>query len=348
MTATPSNSSSADAGFSAMGHAYRANARVDVKSPTFLARLEGWRPARSLLWQGIRGALPPALGLMRGRCRVDGHRIHFVHGGGRRDAPVLFLHGFGSIKENWLQMRPLIGGYRMIAPDLPGFGESHFHADQSYDFVSQARRVAAFIESVARGPVHLVGNSMGGAIAAYVASTRPDLVRSLVLMNAAGVPGSEQSAFERTVMSGKNTLVPKTLAHTRRLAEFVVARGAVMSWAVAPVLHAEMRHRYHVNHRIFSDILDVPEDPRHVFARISVPTLVLWGDSDRVLSASSAHVMASIIPGAKCRVLRGVGHLPMIEAPLKTTRAMKRLWRHADSLRGDPLNPSKTTLPTEA
>lgn len=334
MRTTPTRSVTTSAGFSDMGRAYTANARVNVRSPAFVARLDAWRPDQSLVWRGIREALPPVVGLRRDECQIDGHRIGFVRGGRRQDVPVLLLHGFGSCKENWLQMKPLLGkGFRMIAPDLPGFGESDFHPSQSYDFLSQARRIEAFIEHVAGEPVHLVGNSMGGAIAAYVASTRPDLVRSLVLMNAAGVHGTEQSTFERTVMTGNNTLVPKTLAHTRRLAELVVARGAVMSWAIAPVLHAEMRNRYHVNHRIFSDILNVQEDPRNVFSRISVPTLVLWGDTDRVLSASAAHEMASLIPGAECRILRGVGHLPMIEAPFRTKRAIERLWRRADSLR---------------
>lgn len=336
MNTSAPHSMAPDTGFAAMGNAYRANARVDVGSPDFVARLDAWRPGNSLVWRGIRGALPQAVGLTREKCMVEDHRICFVRGGRKRDAPVLLLHGFGASKENWLHMQPLIGkGFSMIAPDLPGFGESDFHPGQSYDFLSQARRVAAFIEASSSGPVHLIGNSMGGAIAAYVAAARPDLVRSLVLMNAAGIPGREQSTFERTVMTGNNTLVPRTLAHTRRLAALVVARGEVMSWAIAPVLHAEMRHRYHVNHRIFSDILDVQEDPRIVFSRISAPTLVLWGDSDRVLSASSAHEMASIIPGAEYRILRGVGHLPMVEAPLRTTRAMTRLWRHADSIRGE-------------
>lgn len=178
---------------------------------------------------------------------------------------------------------------------------------------------------------------MGGGIAGVVAARHPEVLRSVTLMNAAGVPGARPSLFEQAVVSGRNELIPRTLSETARLISLVTSRGSRLNALAAPLLHAELAHRFHVNHRLFHDMLEVDVEPAQEFARIRIPALVLWGEQDRVLDVSSAAAMAQVIPGSTQTVLPGVGHLPMIEAPLMTARALRAFWTTTHSA-GSPAN----------
>lgn len=313
--------------FCDMGAAYRRNAAVDVSTAEFQRHLARWQARSGVAWAALRHLSPAFAGLARRKAWVMDHRMVFLTGGRREGEPVVFLHGFGSSKENWLTFAPLIGRrYRVLAPDIPGFGESGFIRSAGYGLAHQAERMARFLERCVGEPVHLVGSSMGGGIAAYVAAQHPQWVRSLTLMNAAGVPGDRPSRFEQALVKGRNELIPRTLGETVRMVSLVASRGDRLSMLAAPLLHAELAPRYYVNHRLFAEFLDVEADPAREYARIRTPTLVLWGDQDRVLDVSSADAMARIIPGATRKVLRGVGHLPMIEAPFVTARTLQKFW----------------------
>ncbi|MDF3029789.1 MAG: alpha/beta hydrolase fold protein [Moraxellaceae bacterium] len=315
------------AGFSGMAAAYRRNAVVDVAAAEFQRRLVRWRPRADVVWTALRRLSPALTGMARRHSWILDHRLVFIEGGCRQGEPVVLLHGFGSSKENWLTLAPLIGRrYRVIAPDLPGFGESGFNRNVRYGLAEQAERIARFIDRHVGEQVHLVGSSMGGGVAGFVAARHPELLRSVTLMNAAGIPGGRPSFFEQAVVSGRNELIPRTLGETVRLASLVLSRGGRLRALAAPLLHAELAHRYHVNHRLFHDILDVDVEPAHEFARIRVPAHVLWGAQDRVLDASSAEAMARVIPGSTHTVLPGVGHLPMLEAPFMTARTLQAFW----------------------
>jgi pimeloyl-ACP methyl ester carboxylesterase len=313
--------------FVAMADDYRRNAVVDVTSEEFQRRLRRWRPRSPAVWSLLRRVSPALVGMARNRACVMEHRLCFLEGGRSGGEPVVLLHGFGSSKENWLALAPLLGRrHRIIAPDLPGFGESGFYPDSHYGLGAQAERMASFIHSQIGQPVHLVGSSMGGGIAGLIAARFPEIVRSVTLMNAAGVPGARCSHFEQMVASGRNELIPRTLGETAKLMSLVVARGASLGFLAAPLLQAELVHRYGVNHRVFSDILGVDVEPAVEFSRIQVPALVLWGERDRVLDVSSAEAIAHLIPGSRRIVIPDVGHLPMIEAPFLTARALREFW----------------------
>ncbi|MDP2226325.1 MAG: alpha/beta fold hydrolase [Moraxellaceae bacterium] len=328
----------APAGFSGMAAAYRRNAIVDVAAVEFQRRLRRWRPRADVVWTALRRLSPALAGMARQHAWILDHRLVFIEGGRRTGEPVVLLHGFGSSKENWLTLAPLIGRrYRVIAPDLPGFGESGFNRNERYGLAAQAERVARFIDRHVGEPVHLVGSSMGGGIAGVVAARHPEVLRSVTLMNAAGVPGARPSLFEQAVVSGRNELIPRTLSETARLISLVTSRGSRLNALAAPLLHAELAHRFHVNHRLFHDMLEVDVEPAQEFARIRIPALVLWGEQDRVLDVSSAAAMAQVIPGSTQTVLPGVGHLPMIEAPLMTARALRAFWTTTHSA-GSPAN----------
>src|SRR6185503_3465316 len=131
----------------------------------------------------LDGVLPPWPGSEE---RLDG-KVTFVR---RTPAsapgaePALYLHGLGGSSQNWTDLAYLLAG-RLDgeAIDLPGFGYSD--PGRSYAIAAMADRVIRWIEERDRGPVHLFGNSLGGAITVWVAGTRPDLVRTLTLVSPA-------------------------------------------------------------------------------------------------------------------------------------------------------------------
>src|ERR1044072_5432484 len=109
--------------------------------------------------------------------------------------PALYLHGLGGSSQNWSALMPLLDGLvDSEALDLPGFGDSPPPDDGDYSVTGHARSVIRYLDAAERGPVHLFGNSMGGAVATRVAAVRPDLVRTLTLVS----PALPETRVQRT------------------------------------------------------------------------------------------------------------------------------------------------------
>lgn len=101
-------------------------------------------------------------------------------------APALLVHGLGGSSQNWSALMPLLTDVLdSEAVDLPGFGDSPPPDDGNYSVTGHARAVIRLLDAGGRGPVHLFGNSLGGAVATRVAAVRPDLVRTLTLVSPA-------------------------------------------------------------------------------------------------------------------------------------------------------------------
>ena len=128
-------------------------------------------------WDGV---LPPWPGE-----QVDGLFVRRSPAA-ERGEPALFVHGLGGASTNWTDLMALLAG-RLDgwALDLPGFGRSAPPADGSYALRTHLRVVVRLLEDSGRGPVHLFGNSLGGAVATRVAARRPDLVKTLTLVSPA-------------------------------------------------------------------------------------------------------------------------------------------------------------------
>ncbi|MEM9058240.1 MAG: alpha/beta fold hydrolase, partial [Pseudomonadota bacterium] len=132
-------------------------------------------------------------GLKTGTVEVDGATISYLHGG-TGDEVLLLVHGFGADKDNFLRVAPhLKRRFRLVAVDLPGFGESTRLTDAGYTFAEQATRLHAIAEALGLKRVHVAGSSMGGAIAMRYALQYPDEVASLWLLAPAGVEDAKDS-----------------------------------------------------------------------------------------------------------------------------------------------------------
>jgi abhydrolase domain-containing protein 6 len=290
--------------------------------------LKAWRPKRSL-WQRLLPLFTRQAGLNSKVSYVDDHRLHYWAGGCATGPVVVLLHGFGSSKENWVFVaRKLAKTYRLLVPDIPGFGQSDFLVNADYQLAGQADRLALWLAALNIEHAYVVGSSMGGAIAAQIAARYPNLVSKLCLMNAAGVPGKHLTQMESGLAAGVNYLAPMQAKDAWQV--FAIALHPQRRWfgfGLALLMGGAMSHRKTLNDYLFGELVESLADTYLQLPFIAAPTLVLWGDSDQVLDVSCADHFCESITDASAMILPAVGHLPMLEVPGLTARVLLDFWR---------------------
>ena len=261
-----------------------------------------------------------AAGLEQHSINVNGLRIEYLEGG-KGDTLVL-IHGFGANKDNWTRFaKHLTSHFRVIAPDLPGFGESSLAPDGVYTIRVQAERLKVFVQTLGIKSLHLGGNSMGGNIAGAYASLYPEDLKSLLLIAPGGIVSSEPSEMFRRLKDGKpNPLVAESIEDYERLLDFVFVKRPFIPRAIKKYLIQEAIEHQSLNRKIFKQLRSSVDDPplETMLKDLPVPTLIVWGEQDRVLHVSGAKILEAVMPNAKTEIMDAVGHLPMIEKPEET------------------------------
>lgn len=273
-------------------------------------------------------------GLVRKVATVNGAPCPYLEGGKPGGVPLVMVHGFGGDKDNWAFYAPyLTGHYRLICPDLPGFGESRRAADGDYSVEAQARWLGQFLDAVGVERCHLGGNSMGGYIALHFALMAPERLASLTLVNNAGVLGEHPSELQQMVLAqpGTSPLVPRSVADVRRLMAFVAYRPRPIPGRFLKVMlgvfaaHADLLDAIFA--RLLDSMLNAPLNDR--LGEVAVPTQIIWGRHDRLIDVSCATAEHAGIAGSELVVFEDAGHVPMIELPARTAKAqLEFLARH--------------------
>ena len=235
---------------------------------------------------------------------------------------IIMLHGFAVDKNNWIRFARNFPNHRVIIPDLPGHGESSYNAELVYDFYNQASWLNDFTEQLKLTKFHLIGNSMGGGIAAFYAHAYSDKVSSITLMDAAGVHSPDQSKLQQIIENNEpNPLIIRTESDFDRLREFAMEDQPFLPWPAAGVLARKSMARQAINDKIFADITDYAERVKEskenlkILSEIQQPAFILWGKEDRALDVSSVEVFEQYLPNSSSFIMEGVGHGPMIERP---------------------------------
>ncbi|MEM9173304.1 MAG: alpha/beta hydrolase [Pseudomonadota bacterium] len=249
--------------------------------------------------------------------------------GAESDRPVvLLIHGYGADKDNWLSYSRLLKRhYRVIAPDLPGFGESDRSHYQDYAPRTQAIRVAAFCRALSLPAVHVTGSSMGGYIATWMAIDHQSSVASLVLMNAAGVFGERASYVQQQAEQGINPLNVTTRTELRALIALLSVKSLyIPGFMLSHLLSNYRRYDVHLD-RVFWQLVNAQR--AEVLAQrlhtIHAPTLIIWGEQDQVIDVSCAAVFIENINNSQLLLVPDIGHIPMVEAPNQSARAHREL-----------------------
>jgi pimeloyl-ACP methyl ester carboxylesterase len=257
-----------------------------------------------------------------GRMKVAGRMISYVDHGSGDGPPVLFVHGLGGNWQNWLENLPRVGrARRCVALDLPGFGASDMPADR-ISISHYARLIEELCRRLELPTVTVVGNSMGGFVAAEMAMSYPDRVDRLVLAAAAGI--SVTTAYRRPTVTAARA---STIAGIFGVAKHrqVVVRPRLRHVALAPVVRHPTRLRPDITHEVmqafgspgYVPALDalLTYDFRDRLEEIVCPTLLVWGAEDMLVPVKDADEFERTVHDTRKVILDDTGHAPMLERP---------------------------------
>lgn len=263
-------------------------------------------------------------------------------------APALFVHGLGGQSTNWTDLmamlRDRVDG---VAVDLPGFGWSAPPLDRDWTPRRSAETLAELVvERWGGAPVHLFGNSMGGAIAVQLAARRPELVRTLTLVSPAlprivprrtsiHLPVVATPGIGRALMDKYLTLPADRRA--RATVSLCFADPSTVPQQRLDEATAEVRRRDELPYvqeaftqslrGLLATYLDASSSrPWKLAERISAPTLLVYGRRDKLVDPVAAHTTA--FPDRRVVLLMNCGHVAQIEAPQLVAEAWRDLFAH--------------------
>jgi pimeloyl-ACP methyl ester carboxylesterase len=262
-------------------------------------------------------ALPPA-----GELTVAGRRVRCrVTGDG---PPVVLLHGIGRTLDDFAAVQELLARHhRVISVDLPGHGGSA-PLDPPHTLPALAAAVAETLDAAGiTGPAHLVGNSLGGAVAMRLATDAPARAASLVLVNSAGFGREVTVALRLLALRplGRLLLRPHpAIARRTERAIFHDPAYATQERVAAALAVARQPHAARVMVELVRSLGTWrgvrPRWREELLARVAaldLPTLVVWGDRDLILPASHLANARARLPKAHCHLFPDTGHMPQIE-----------------------------------
>jgi pimeloyl-ACP methyl ester carboxylesterase len=255
---------------------------------------------------------------------VDGMTIHFQEFGDSSDPTVLLIHGYTASTFVWHRVAPKLAeqGFHIIAPDLVGFGYSEKPAWFDYSIASQARMIVRLMNILGIGRATVVGSSYGGAVASTVALDYSERVEKLVLVDAvcnddildhpllklAAMPGVgeiftsfflDSKAFHKMRM--KNTLAPAN--------HHLITKDRVES-VHRPLAARDAHHAVLATSRSW-DACRIQDDAQY----INQPTLIIWGDQDKVIPIENGERLFNSILNSRFVVFKDCGHVPPEENP---------------------------------
>jgi pimeloyl-ACP methyl ester carboxylesterase len=259
-------------------------------------------------------------GLKRRVVQVGDHRVVYSEGG--HGEPVVLLHGFGASADSWNRFaKPLTKRYRVIAPDLPGWGASTRLESASYAYPAQVERLHQFLSALGVKRFHLVGHSMGGFIASAYAARYPEDVITLGLIAPHGMVEPEPSELARDVAKGDNWLVATSHQEFDRLLNNVFAKRRYTPKVVLDYLADHAIRNAAKSAKIFAEMQTNDPPLAERLSHINAPALIIWGDQDRVLHVSCADLFRQGIKNSEVMVIPGSGHMPLVENARKCATA---------------------------
>ncbi|MET4923724.1 alpha/beta hydrolase [Streptomyces sp. PSRA5] len=275
----------------------------------------------------------------------------------RPGAPrALYVHGLGGSSQNWSDLMPLLADVvDGEAVDLPGFGDSPPPADRNYSITAHARAVIRLLDAGGHGPVHLFGNSLGGAVSTRVAAARPDLVRTLTLVS----PALPEIRVQHNALPTALLAVPGVAALFGRMTREWTAEqrtrgvmalcygdpGRVSEEGLRNAVE-EMERRQGLPYfweamtRSARGIVDAytlggQQGLWRQAERVLAPTLLVYGGRDQLVSYRMARKASAAFRDSRLLTLPDAGHVAMMEYPKVVAEAARSLIQESDGVTGE-------------
>lgn len=272
----------------------------------------------------------------------DGRQVH-VRDEGPRDAPIVLLHGSNADLHTWQAWTDALSAdYRVVRFDQRGHGLTGPAADADYSIETFAGDIDAVVDALGVERFVLAGNSMGGAIAMQYAIASPERLDGLVLVDASGAPIERNAdgniAFKLAAMPGvgsvmsqvlPRSLVERSLSQSVSNQKIVTGEAVDRYWELAryPGNRDATRARFSTPRSAFS---------AEQVAQTDVPTLVMWGEEDKLIPYEAAGWYMDHLPDATLAAYPGIGHLPMEEAPERSAADLQQWLARTLSSRDTP------------
>lgn len=267
---------------------------------------------------------------------VDGQPVNTIElapGGSLSTEAIVFVHGLSGCWANWLEQLPVFGDeHRVLALDLPGFGYSPMPAEphrpgKGISISGYARLLDRLLGELGIDAAAVVGNSMGGFVAAELAIAFPQRVERLVLVSPAGLSTlggrremralSTLHRLERVLMTGTAWFASRSDAVMRRprLREATLKVATSHPGRLPAALAAEQIRGAGKPGFLHALQALLEYDLRDRLPEIACPTLIVWGDHDRVITVRDADAFTELIPNSRKVIFEDTGHVAMIERP---------------------------------
>lgn len=272
-------------------------------------------PAVGQLTYDLASATESSLyGLKKERVDIDGVPMSVYRSQGQGE-PVLMLHGFSADKNVWVRFaKHLTAQHPVIIPDMAGHGETGFQPGWDYSVSGQTNRLVKLLDHYGIAKAHVIGNSMGGYISAYMALHHPDRIMTAGLVDPAGLPQPKPSELEQQLAQGKNPFLVTSREDFAKFYPMTMADPPFMPGHVLDAIADQYIRRRPELEAIFQQIRQ-PSDLQSRAAEIKPPVWILWGKQDRLIDVSSTDNWKKALPHAEVVTLDGIGHMPMVETP---------------------------------
>ena len=255
-------------------------------------------------------------GIRAHRLRVRGREWFYLDGGS--GPVVLALHGFGSDADNWVPVsKTLTRHFRVIAPDLPGFGRSEAGSALDFDIASHVARLREFVLALDVSPNIMVGSSMGGWVATAYANCFPDEISALWLLAPLGVSAGRTTPMLEAIELGNNSPFRKATLSEFKQQIFKPMFGK-QPWLPFPMLVYYARRAERLENTasaMFKELRGKSESLESIAQEIELPVLLQWGDQDNAVDVSGAKVLQNSFGRVTIKIHENTGHLPMLERP---------------------------------
>jgi pimeloyl-ACP methyl ester carboxylesterase len=257
---------------------------------------------------------------------IEHRRIRYVDYG---SGPVLvLLHGLAAGWQWWLENIPTLAErHRVIAVDLPGFGQSE-PLPPPAEMATHARTVLRLLAQLEAEPATVVGHSMGGLVALAMATADPGRVRGLILVGAGGAPMTERRLAITLVVLRffcavlRRRAVLRALVAHSWLRRIVLIGGFRDPRIVSPELAAQIMPLFNAPGFVDAIAAAGRAVPNTVPESVTCPTLLIWGAYDRMAPVQGARELHARLPDSELTVFPDAGHTPLIECPARFNRAV--------------------------